>query len=241
MANLHAVIFDYYETLVSLTAQQREPVFDELARHVGVDLPPGEAFRHWRELVTKQWQSHLGERQRPPLDGADPPFVTFREVWLQCSAQLFRRWGVDAAPELGLQAYAGAHAGALAYPEVPAALDALRGRVRLAVLSDADSDFLHASIDHNGFSFDAVVDSEEVGRFKPHVSMFREACARLGVDPARAAYVGDSPWADVAGARNAGLRAVWINRHGVDWPDDIDPPEATIASLEELLPLFSGR
>jgi FMN phosphatase YigB (HAD superfamily) len=55
VANIEAVIFDYYETLVQLPTAPRERAFDELARRVGVDLPPGEAYRHWRELTTKDW------------------------------------------------------------------------------------------------------------------------------------------------------------------------------------------
>ena len=64
--------------------------------------------------------------------------------------------------------------------------------------------------------------------------MFRAVCERLAVEPKEAAYVGDSPWADMAGARNAGMRSIWINRHGLDWPEDQEPPDATIQSLAEL-------
>ena len=234
MANLAAVVFDYYETLARLTPDIRERVFDDLARSVGLDLPPGEAYRHWRELTTKDWELRLGGKQRPALDGAPPPFVSFREIWRQRSGELFRAWRVDVPADLGADAHVAMHAEATVYPEVPSALAALRERYRIAVLSDADRDFLHGSIDRNGLAFETVVSSEEARAYKPHVSLFRDVCARLGVEPSQAAYVGDSPWADIAGARHAGLRAVWINRHGVDWPDDIEPPEATVASLTEL-------
>lgn len=234
MAHVDAVIFDYYETLVALPTAPRERAFDDLAAHVGVDLPEGEAFRHWRELTTKDWRLRLGGSQRPPLDGVAPAFVTFREVWLVRFGELFAHWGVDAPAEIGVEAYVGAHAEAPAYPAAGAALDSLRPRCRLAVLSDADRDFLDASIARNGLAFDAVVASEDVCAYKPHVSMFREVCARLGVAPERAVYVGDSPWADVAGARHAGLRAVWLNRHGATWPEDIEAAETSITSLDEL-------
>jgi 2-haloalkanoic acid dehalogenase type II len=117
---------------------------------------------------------------------------------------------------------------------VPAALDGLRRSHRLAVLSDADRDFLHESVARNGLAMDTVISSEEVRAYKPHVSLFRAVCDRLGVEPSRAVYVGDSPWADIAGARHAGLGAIWINRHGYDWPEDIPPPDVTVRSLEEL-------
>ena len=241
MANLEAVIFDYYETLAEISVPIRERVFDDLARQVGLDLPPGEGFRHWRELTTKDWKLRLGGHRRPPVDGATPPFVTFRDVWLQRSRQLFEEWGVDSPAEVGADANRGAHAGAVVYPDVPPALEALRGRVQLAVLSDADADFLESSIRQNGLGFETVVTSEEVRAYKPHVSMFREVCARLGIEPSSALYVGDSPWADIEGARHAGLRAVWINRHDAAWPEDIEPPPAVIGSLQELPELLAAR
>ena len=44
--------------------------------------------------------------------------------------------------------------------------------------------------------------------------------------------------ADVEGARHAGLLAVWINRHGVDWPEGIGRPQHEIAALDELAALL---
>ena len=234
MANVTAVIFDYYETLAELSQETRERAFDELAVAVGAQLPPGEAFEQYRDLTTKDWQLRLGGRQRPPLDGVPLDFVSFRDVWLARFGELFVHWGVQAPPARGADAYFQAHATALLYPEAREAIDALRDRYTLAVLSDADADFLHDNVARNSLAIDTVISSEEVRAYKPHVSMFREGCARLDVEPAQAVYVGDSAWADVAGARHAGLRAVWINRYLVDWPDDIDPPEAMIASLDEL-------
>ncbi|MEX0786614.1 MAG: HAD family hydrolase, partial [Dehalococcoidia bacterium] len=82
--------------------------------------------------------------------------------------------------------------------------------------------------------------SEEVRAYKPHVSVFHETCARLGIEAAEAAYVGDTPYQDVEGARHAGLRAVWIDRHGFAWPDDLDPPPDRVSSLAELPELLEA-
>ena len=64
--------------------------------------------------------------------------------------------------------------------------------------------------------------------------MFRSGCERLGVSPVAAAYVGDNPHLDVVGARNAGLTAIWLNRTGADYPEDLQPPDHTITTLAEL-------
>ena len=57
--------------------------------------------------------------------------------------------------------------------------------------------------------FDAVVCSEDARHKKPHPAALHLALGQLGVDPSRAAYVGDSP-EDVEMARAAGVRSVAI-------------------------------
>ena len=238
MADLRAVIFDYYETLAEITEPVRERLFDDLARRLGVDLPPGEAFQHWRDFTTKDWTLRLGGRQRHPLAGPTPQFRTFREVWLERSRQLFQHWGVDTPAEVGADASRDMHARVALYPDVPPALETLRGRYRLAVLSDADGDFIEANVKRHGLAFEAVVTSEELRTYKPHRSVFHAVCDRLEVAPAQALYIGDTPWVDIEGARHAGLRAVWINRHGASWPEDIERPPAVVSTIEELVALL---
>ena len=56
--------------------------------------------------------------------------------------------------------------------------------------------------------FDALIFSDEIGRSKPHESMFRHACERLNVTPARAVHVGDREKKDVRGAKGFGMKTV---------------------------------
>lgn len=58
---------------------------------------------------------------------------------------------------------------------------------------------------------DALVISEEVGVMKPDPEIFRIALDRIGARPEEAIMVGDSWDADIAGARAAGIRAIWYN------------------------------
>ncbi|MEX0785183.1 MAG: hypothetical protein WD939_00960, partial [Dehalococcoidia bacterium] len=142
MAELKAIIFDYYETLVELVTPTRERAFDELARSVGVELQPGEAYRQWRNLSLTDTEARFGGAERRLLDGDPPPFVSFAEAWERRFGELFERWGVDAHPSVGVEVQHRMHANGLAYPEAPAALEALGSRYRLAVFSDADQGFL---------------------------------------------------------------------------------------------------
>lgn len=74
------------------------------------------------------------------------------------------------------------------------------------------------------------------GRAKPDPAIFLSACEALGVAPHEAIYVGDDLHLDVQGAQNAGLRAVWMNRHGSDAHLAAGiAPDAICASFDELL------
>ena len=231
-----AVVFDFYETLADLSSPIRARAFDDLARRVGVELAPGEAFQHWRELHATLAG---GSQNKAPVDGP-PPYRAFRDIWLELSQRLFQRWDVDVPAKLGVDACADLHAKAAVYRDVPRVLASLRGSYRLGLLADVDRDILETGIHRNNLTFDAIVTSEDLQVYKPHMSLFREANARLDVDPRRTAYVGDRPWADIEGARHAGMLAVWMNREGAVWPNDLEPPAATVTSLDELVNLLDG-
>jgi putative hydrolase of the HAD superfamily len=59
--------------------------------------------------------------------------------------------------------------------------------------------------------------SEGVGIRKPDPAIFRLAAARAGLPLDGAWMIGDSAEADINGARNAGLRGIWLHR-GRPWP-----------------------
>lgn len=71
--------------------------------------------------------------------------------------------------------------------------------------------------------FRVCVYSQEEGVSKPDPRLFEIALERVGIEPAEALHVGDSLESDVAGARAAGLRAVWLNRDGAPNETSIQP------------------
>nr|WP_237562446.1 HAD family hydrolase [Glutamicibacter soli] len=63
--------------------------------------------------------------------------------------------------------------------------------------------------------FDVVVGSDTAGAPKPATAPFLAGCRQLGSQPKRTLYVGDNPVNDYAGARNAGLPAILLDREAV--------------------------
>jgi HAD superfamily hydrolase (TIGR01549 family) len=112
------------------------------------------------------------------------------------------------------------------------ALDALRGRVRLALLTN--NPFGAEVLERHGLHrdvFDCIAIANPEVR-KPDVRAFAPLLEQLHLAASEIAYVGDSITADVEGARAAGLRAVWIDRWNDPWPVPSDVQR--ISSLQEL-------
>ena len=82
--------------------------------------------------------------------------------------------------------------------------------------------------------FDLVVISAEVGMRKPNVRIFEHVSRALGLDPHEILFVGDTPHEDVIGAKRAGMRVAWINKHRKDFPAGIAEPDLVINDLAEL-------
>jgi FMN phosphatase YigB (HAD superfamily) len=87
--------------------------------------------------------------------------------------------------------------------------------------------------------FEAIVISAEVGVGKPDPRIFRLALGALGVTSADAVMIGDSLERDVAGARRAGMRSVWLDRAGTTIRGAV-VPDARIRSLRELRDTLIG-
>jgi putative hydrolase of the HAD superfamily len=126
------------------------------------------------------------------------------------------------------------------------ALERLRAaNFKLAVVSNSEGTIeqMLTEIDLRDL-FDAVVDSAVVGVTKPEPRIFQIALARLGVSPAEALMVGDSPSADIGGAQNAGVRAALIDPYDFyPWcraPRFKDVPALTDALLASSSDTSSG-
>jgi 2-haloacid dehalogenase len=101
------------------------------------------------------------------------------------------------------------------FPEVPAALQALRDEGwRLAVLSNTDPDLLAASVAALGVPVDLTVTVAEAGSYKPapgHWQAFRHTS---GAAADGHVHVAASLYHDIAACAELGITAVWINRLG---------------------------
>lgn len=218
---MRAVLLDALGTLLRLEPPAPAPALrrELAARGVEVDEATAEAAMS-AEIV--YYRAHN-------LEGRDRAAL----------ADLRRRCAEVLAQALGVSASAAVHDALLAslrfraYPDVPSALDRLRGAgLRLVVVSNWDVS-LHDRLAETGIAerVDGAVASAELGVGKPDPAIFRHALTLAGVAPGEAIHVGDSPVADVEGARAAGIEPVLMVRDGA-------PPQEgavrVVRSLAEL-------
>jgi HAD superfamily hydrolase (TIGR01509 family) len=145
-----------------------------------------------------------------PVDGAHYLlFVVGAEIWAEALGT--EEGAVDAATRFE------AAFRAVPFPEVAAALTQLRDRYRLALVTNSPR--AHAALDHMGLTdlFDDVVEIPPDLR-KPRPEGFWHAAEVLGVEPADLVYVGDSYRCDIEGGLAAGVRPIWVDRHGSGLP-----------------------
>ena len=114
-------------------------------------------------------------------------------------------------------------------------LDALRQHYRLGLLSNGSR--LPEKVGLGAY-FDAVVFAQDHRVAKPDKGIFEVVERELGVEPGGCVLVGDHPLNDVAGAKRAGWRAVWIDRDRAGSftppPGSDEHPDAVVTSLDEL-------
>jgi putative hydrolase of the HAD superfamily len=254
-----AVLFDLDQTLMpeyaSVDRAFTEAAF-EAAQRWGLDAAA--LGRRAREIARPLWQesevrplalrvsiSHWEALTGDFSDEGEP----WRTLWswicrsryrVRCWERALAEQGVDAP------ALAGRIAESLPqirlrhhrlYPDSVQVLQALRGRARMALVTNGVPRIQQGKIDAVGIGeyFDAVCISGQVGAAKPDAALIHAALKALGdVPPERAVMVGDGRHSDVAAARAAGVHSIWVRRE--DDPHrhkGVDPDEA-IDELAEL-------
>ena len=226
-SGIKAVFFDAGNTLLLPHPSVEEVCLEILARHgyhpSPVDLQRGlEISEHYYE--ERYWSD-------------DTFWASEKEaaaMWSEMYALVMGEVGVDDAPAMGRLLYDEFGNGErwTLYPDVLPAMGELHTMgLRMGIVSNWDAR-LPGLCHHLGLSryLDFVISSANLGRIKPEASIFDSALGRVGVEAAEAVHVGDHYYADVLGARAAGIYPILLDR----WASSSNPDCTVITSLSEL-------
>jgi putative hydrolase of the HAD superfamily len=157
-------------------------------------------------------------------------FTAQRHITMQ---RAFAHCGIDEAPlETLWDIYFSARNTVDLYPDSLPALQRIAARWPVASLTNGNADLDRIGIRAH---FAHHVCARDAGVAKPDPRIFVAAAERLGIAPEEILHVGDDPELDVVGARDAGLRTAWINRHGHPWPGALGTaPDLNVRDMSAL-------
>lgn len=220
---IKAVLFDLGDTLwavdYSAEAEAYARVRQALVEALGESVPDERTLRDAAAAVfleeAQAWQA--GKMEQIPTEEA------FRRA--------FARLGLDVPEETLRRMPDLAVSGGIRYrvdPETRRTLRALKERgLRIGVISNtyqSRAPLERSLADHGLLPFiDVLVISSEIGLTKPHPAIFEAALNALRVSPAEAVFVGDTPLADVKGAKDVGMRAVLTHQFRQADPGEYRP------------------
>lgn len=117
-------------------------------------------------------------------------------------------------------------------------LEGLRGKYKVAAITNGNADLAIAGIDH---FFDAIHKADLKKRAKPHRHMFDLCLSDFELEPSAMLHVGDNPETDVAGAQALGIKTVWFNSQQISWPESQPRADFEVKSLSELQQLLLAK
>lgn len=224
---IKAVIFDVNGTLVNIhTDEEYKRIYKSISRFLGyqgLHCSPqdikDEYFRIQRE------QRRTSDEHHPEIDAV--------EIWREFLRRRLGREGwlpagkLEQLPLFLAEMFRSISRRRLElYPGVRRALDALRGRRRLGVISDAQAAWARPELRMAGVEhyFDPIVVSGEHGFRKPDRRIFELALQRLGAAPWETVYVGNDIYRDVFGPQRLGMKTVlYLSNQGRRHMDGVAP------------------
>jgi 2-haloacid dehalogenase len=169
---------------------------------------------------------------------AHPTYRPYRDVLSRSLERAMDRHGIayrdaDGAALVAAVPTSGPH------PDAPPALERLRWRCQLAIISNSDDDLIAGNLQRIGVPFDRVITSQQARACKPSLATFRYALDEIDCPPERAMHVAQDFWGDMAPAAKMGYgQRVWINRFAKTG-DPAYAPDHEFRSLAGLPDLLS--
>jgi 2-haloacid dehalogenase len=191
------ITFDCYDTLVEF------PI-DHVTRQI---LGPRAEGTDFDRL--------LGDFERLRFETTThAPYQPYRDVLRGTLRQIMERYGLPYREEDGDALLAAVRTWG-PYPDVPPALERLRPRSKLAIITNSDDEIMAENVRRIGVPIDVVITAEQAAAYKPSLATFAFALERLGCRSEEIVHVAQGFEYDIVPTHALGWRRVWINRYGL--------------------------
>lgn len=189
------ISFDCYGTLIDWESGILNAIHPILAAHRA-------------ELSTPEILGLFGELESEAESGE---YRSYREVLRTVVRGLGKRLGFEASRD-EQDLLAGSVGNWLPFSDTIAALERLKERFQLAIISNVDDDMFAGTSSRLGVSFDHVITAGQARAYKPSPKIFELSERRFSVPRNEWLHAGQSIYHDVIPAKSLGIATVWVNR-----------------------------
>ena len=246
-STIRAVAFDGYGTIFNFANRDFHVAVTAILAEQGIETDIDAFFQTWVSSYSKAgvWaDARVGDQRPDPdlvMNGPLPGWHSTWEIWRRQFGVAFEHYGLTGDGAAAADHLRHALSQVDPYPDAHDTIEMLARRgYLLALLSNADEDFLQSALSRARLRFSIIQSSESLRAYKPHRAIFSALCGRAACAPHKVLYVGDSANADVSGAQNAGLRTAWVRRDDRARPERVGPPDIVVDQLAGLLPILTG-
>ncbi|MEM1172084.1 MAG: haloacid dehalogenase type II [Cyanobacteria bacterium P01_H01_bin.35] len=100
----------------------------------------------------------------------------------------------------------------LPFPDTIAALQKLKEKYQLAIISNIDDELFADSAKHLQVEFDFVITAAQVKSYKPSKNNFEISIQKMAIAPEKLLHIAQSIYHDIVPAKAMGLSTIWVNR-----------------------------
>ena len=203
LSQFEVLSFDCYGTLIDW----------ETGMIDALKLLAGRAKRNLtRNQILEAHARHESSQQR------QTPTMRYRDLLSIVYKRLAEEWSVATTHEECVE-YGRSIGDWPAFSDSVAALQYLKKRFKLVILSNVDNESFAHSNKRLAVAFDAVYTAEDVGAYKPNIGNFEymlEKLATIGVGADKILHTAESLFHDHGPANDLRLKSCWIYRRHAD-------------------------
>ncbi|MFC5653378.1 HAD family hydrolase [Paenibacillus solisilvae] len=230
MKGIKLVLFDVDDTLYDFERNWQLTVESVFQSH---PLTSGYEQKRICSLFNRYSEMHWSKTVCGELT-----FQQYRRLRLQETLEQFGETLLDEAFDSFTQAFIETSLSQMqADVKVRAVLQRITEQYAVGIITNGANDTAREKLARLGlsefFPLNTVIVSSDVGVGKPDPAIFDLTLKQIGYRAEETVFVGDSWSADIVGALNAGLHAIWFNPKGVE-PLTTHEPLAIIKHLSEL-------
>ena len=224
---IKALAFDQYGTIVDMQKGLTDAVTPFLNTK-GWEGEPSSFVTWWR-------RTHFEDSMIDAL--LDRGHTPYRQVGHRAVSQVLDRCGIEHT-QAEVQWLVSQIVELKPFPDVIVALNHLKTRYKLVILSNGDRDMLDAARPHIGFPFDQIISVQEAGYFKPHFATYAAAEQIINaewpvIERSSIVFVANHAF-DCTGAKAHGFRTAFVDRRKRPFGQSPHQPDLIVSDFAEL-------